>query len=212
MLMYGAYGFGALAVFVGLFCLQCIRRKESYRETPMPIPELEGWPGSLGIRWTICWQQAWPLCLQGPPHCFSSAWETPSCLPKDVLYLVAVKQTIHQGIASHVNFPGSSLPIRTSRNMFSSTLGDSKKALWSMPTLLTSWIQHYPIILVGADHAKSKQWKMLQVSNKPPQGRVSLGGWLFLLMTSHWLLKGIMEFIVKKEGKLWSVIIYSGLI
>lgn len=43
MLLYGAYGFGALALFfVGLFAFNVSRRKKAYRELYAQFPELEG--------------------------------------------------------------------------------------------------------------------------------------------------------------------------
>ena len=43
MLMYGAYGFGALTLFfIGLFAFNVSRRKKAYRELYAQFPELEG--------------------------------------------------------------------------------------------------------------------------------------------------------------------------
>ena len=76
---------------------------------------------------------------------------------KDVLYLVAVKQTIHQGIASHVIYTVEAYDKNFKKHVLSTLLG-SKKTYDDDVNAFTYFVdQHYPEILVGADHAPEYQ-------------------------------------------------------
>jgi len=76
---------------------------------------------------------------------------------KDILYLVAVKQTIQQGIASHVNYTVEAYDKNFKKHVLSTLLG-SKKTYDDDVNAFTYFVdQHYPEILVGADHAPEYQ-------------------------------------------------------
>ena len=156
MLMYGAYGFGALAVFfVGLFAFNVSRRKKAYRELYAQFPELEGNLDLLVSGGQYADSKRGLYVYKD--HLIALAQRNTIVPAKDILYLVAVKQTIQQGIASHVNYTVEAYDKNFKKHVLSTLLG-SKKTYDDDVNAFTYFVdQHYPEILVGADHAPEYQ-------------------------------------------------------
>lgn len=156
MLMYGAYGFGALAVFsVGLFAFNVSRRKKAYRELYAQFPELEGNLDLLVSSGQYADSKRGLYVYKD--YLIALAQRNTFVPAKDILYLVAIKQTIQQGIASHVNYTVEAYDKNFKKHVLS-TLGGSKKTYDDEINAFTYFVdQHYPNILVGADHAPEYQ-------------------------------------------------------
>lgn len=156
MLMYGAYGFGALAVFfVGLFAFNVSRRKKAYRELYAQFPELEGNLDLLVSGGQYADSKRGLYVYKD--YLIALAQRNTFVPAKDILYLVAIKQTIQQGIASHVNYTVEAYDKNFKKHVLS-TLGGSKKTYDDEINAFTYFVdQHYPNILVGADHAPEYQ-------------------------------------------------------
>ena len=156
MLMYGAYGFGALAVFfVGLFAFNVSRRKKAYRELYAQFPELEGNLDLLVSGGQYADSKRGLYVYKD--HLIALAQRNTIVPVKDILYLVAVKQTIQQGIASHVIYTVEAYDKNFKKHVLSTLLG-SKKTYDDDVNAFTYFVdQHYPEILVGADHAPEYQ-------------------------------------------------------
>lgn len=156
MLMYGAYGFSALTLFfIGLFAFNVSRRKKAYRELYAQFPELEGNLDLLVSGGQYADSKRGLYVYKD--HLISLAQRNTVVPAKDVLYLVAVKQTIQQGIASHVNYTVEAYDKNFKKHVLS-TLGGSKKTYDDDINAFTYFVdQQYPKILVGADHAPEYQ-------------------------------------------------------
>ena len=156
MLMYGAYGFGALTLFfIGFFAFNVSRRKKAYRELYAQFPELEGNLDLLVSSGQYADSKRGLYVYKD--HLISLAQRNTIVPAKDVLYLVAVKQTIHQGIASHVIYTVEAYDKNFKKHVLSTLLG-SKKTYDDDVNAFTYFVdQHYPEILVGADHAPEYQ-------------------------------------------------------
>lgn len=156
MLMYGAYGFGAITLFfIGLFAFNVSRRKKAYRELYAQFPELEGNLDLLVSGGQYADSKRGLYVYKD--HLIALAQRNTIVPAKDVLYLVAIKQTIQQGIASHVNYTVEAYDKNFKKHVLS-TLGGSKKTYDDEINAFTYFVdQHYPNILVGADHAPEYQ-------------------------------------------------------
>ena len=156
MLMYGAYGFGALTLFfIGLFAFNVSRRKKAYRELYAQFPELEGNLDLLVSGGQYADSKRGLYVYKD--HLIALAQRNTIVPAKDVLYLVAVKQTIQQGIASHVIYTVEAYDKNFKKHVLSTLLG-SKKTYDDDVNAFTYFVdQHYPEILVGADHAPEYQ-------------------------------------------------------
>uniref|UniRef100_UPI0026EA00C2 hypothetical protein n=1 Tax=Abiotrophia defectiva TaxID=46125 RepID=UPI0026EA00C2 len=156
MLLYGAYGFGALALFfVGLFAFNVSRRKKAYRELYAQFPELEGNLDLLVSGGQYADSKRGLYVYKD--YLIALAQRNTFVPAKDILYLVAIKQTIQQGIASHVNYTVEAYDKNFKKHVLS-TLGGSKKTYDDEINAFTYFVdQHYPNILVGADHAPEYQ-------------------------------------------------------
>ena len=156
MLMYGAYGFGALTLFfIGLFAFNVSRRKKAYRELYAQFPELEGNLDLLVSGGQYADSKRGLYVYKD--HLIALAQRNTIVPAKDILYLVAVKQTIQQGIASHVNYTVEAYDKNFKKHVLSTLLG-SKKTYDDDVNAFTYFVdQHYPEILVGADHAPEYQ-------------------------------------------------------
>ena len=156
MLMYGAYGFGALTLFfIGFFAFNVSRRKKAYRELYAQFPELEGNLDLLVSGGQYADSKRGLYVYKD--HLIALAQRNTIVPAKDVLYLVAVKQTIHQGIASHVIYTVEAYDKNFKKHVLSTLLG-SKKTYDDDVNAFTYFVdQHYPEILVGVDHAPEYQ-------------------------------------------------------
>ena len=156
MLLYGAYGFGALALFfIGLFAFNVSRRKKAYRELYAQFPELEGNLDLLVSGGQYADSKRGLYVYKD--YLIALAQRNTFVPAKDILYLVAIKQTIQQGIASHVNYTVEAYDKNFKKHVLS-TLGGSKKTYDDEINAFTYFVdQHYPNILVGADHAPEYQ-------------------------------------------------------
>ena len=156
MLMYGAYGFGAITLFfIGLFAFNVSRRKKAYRELYAQFPELEGNLDLLVSGGQYADSKRGLYVYKD--HLIALAQRNTIVPAKDILYLVAVKQTIQQGIASHVNYTVEAYDKNFKKHVLSTLLG-SKKTYDDDVNAFTYFVdQHYPEILVGADHAPEYQ-------------------------------------------------------
>ena len=156
MLMCGAYGFGALTLFfIGFFAFNVSRRKKAYRELYAQFPELEGNLDLLVSGGQYADSKRGLYVYKD--HLIALAQRNTIVPAKDILYLVAVKQTIQQGIASHVNYTVEAYDKNFKKHVLSTLLG-SKKTYDDDVNAFTYFVdQHYPEILVGVDHAPEYQ-------------------------------------------------------